>query len=148
MTNSRLLATVITLFFAAVTFILGPILWPLAEGGATPTGAQLGLLIGVSVIESIAFGLGVSFLVLGWPWVRRVAHGAKNVAWTLYVSIAWFLVSWWPHDRMHMHIDHDDLWTLIGLEYGFHLTLILAGAAIAYNFFTILRWSETHHAQA
>ena len=146
--NTRVLATVITLFFAAVTFLLGPVLWPLAEGGAAPTGAQLPLLIGVSVIESIAFGLGVSFLVLGWPWVRRVAQGAKSVAWTLYISCVWFLVSWWPHDRMHMHIDHDDLWTLIGLEYGFHLTLIIAGGAIAYSFFTILRWSETHYGKA
>ncbi len=145
--NSRLLTFLITLGFGIASFLLGPLIWPLNEAGAAPEGIQLPLLIGVSAIESVAFGLGVAFLIQGWPWVRRMAHGMKGIAWTLYISIAWFLISWWPHDRLHMSIDHDDLWTLIGLEYGFHLTLILAGAAIAYNFFTILQWGESHHAR-
>lgn len=137
-------AALIAAPLAVASFLLGPVLWPLNEAGPQPTGAQLGLLIGVGVIESVAFGLGVAFIALAWPWVRKVAHGDRFAAWALYIGTAWYLVSWWPHDRLHMHIDHDDLWSLIAIEYGFHFTLVLAGLAIGYAFFQIMRWYESH----
>jgi hypothetical protein len=137
-------AALIAVPLAVASFLLGPVLWPMAEGGVQPTGAQIALLIGIGVIESIAFGLGIAFLVLAWPWVKKVAHGSRRTAWLLYIATTWYLISWWPHDRLHMHINHDDMWALIGIEYGFHFTLVLAGLAIAYSFFDIMRWYESH----
>jgi hypothetical protein len=135
---------IITLVFGIVSFLLGPVLWPMAEGGPQPVGAQLPLLIGVSIIESIAFGIGIAFLLLGWPLVRKVAHGSKLAAWSLYIGAAWYMISWWPHDRFHMSMEHGDYWMLIKLEYGFHVTLIIAGALIAYAFFDIMKWYDSH----
>ena len=51
--------------------------------------------------------------------------------WLVFFSAAWGLVSWWPHDNMHRVMMMGDYWGLIRLEYGFHLTLIIAGVLIA-----------------
>jgi hypothetical protein len=55
-----------------------------------------------------------------------------------YVSIAWFLVNWWPHDSLHRVIGLD--WSrLLLVEYGFHLPLLLAGAVLAWFFVSLPR---------
>lgn len=135
---------IITLIFGIASFLLGDVLWPMAESEVSPTAQQLPFLIVVMIIESIAFGLGISFLILGWPLVKKVAHGSQRAAWALYIGAAWYLVSWWPHDRMHMSMEHGDYWSLIGVEYGFHVTLILAGALIAWGFFDVMKWYDSH----
>lgn len=134
----------ITLVFGIASFLLGDVFWPLPESGPQPTSAQLPFLIVVMILESVAFGLGISFLIMGWPLVTKIAHGSRRTAWALYIGAAWYLVSWWPHDRLHMSMDHGDFWSLIAIEYGFHVTLMLAGALIAYGFFDVMRWYDSH----
>jgi hypothetical protein len=48
------------------------------------------------------------------------------------------MVSWWPHDYLHIH-NGNDLQGLLYIEYGFHLTLMLAGIVLAYSLLTMLR---------
>ncbi|HEV8224498.1 MAG TPA: hypothetical protein VGP74_04510, partial [Rubrobacteraceae bacterium] len=50
----------------------------------------------------------------------------------------WFLVSWWPHDNLHIH-NGEDLQGLLYIEYGFHVTLMLAGIVLAYSLLTMLK---------
>jgi hypothetical protein len=54
--------TLVTLILGVAAMALGPILWPIAEAGAQPTPGQLFFFIVLEAIQSLAFGLGVSFL--------------------------------------------------------------------------------------
>ncbi len=116
---------------------LGAAIWPPADDNPEPTSTQLPLLMVLGAVSSLAFGLGVSFLVFGWPLVRQVAGAAKTLAVLMYVSIAWLLVNWVPHENLHI-ANGMDLSGLIAIEYGFHVTLIAAGAIVAFGFARML----------
>ena len=135
--KKKVAVLLITLAIALPALILGPMIWP-ASGHVSPTPGQLPFFIFLSIIEALAFGLGVSFLIYGWPLVRKVERTAKQNGWLLYISIAWLLMSWWPHDNMHIH-NGDDMAGLLRIEYGFHLTLMIAGFILAYNFFQFIQ---------
>jgi len=96
----------------------------------------------VSVFETLAFGLGITFLLFGFPALLRLARGSRLRAWAMYLSVGWFLVSWWPHDNLHLH-NGLDLQQLLYIEYGFHVTLIIAAIVLAYSLLTMLRPGET-----
>ena len=61
---------------------------------------------------TLLFGLGISFIILGWPLVKRLNNTKSAVI--LYISISWLLISWWPHDNFHLsvgegiHLPHTD----------------------------------------
>jgi hypothetical protein len=52
------------------------------------------------------------------------------------------MANWWPHDSLHLH-NGLALNGLLGIEYGFHVTLMLAGVILAYFFLTLQRRSAT-----
>ena len=126
---------IVTLLVGLPTVPLSQILWPspaAVDMSAAPTSLQLGLLIVLSLCEGLAFGLGVAFLLFGLPLVRRVTGEAPLLTWATYASIAWWLVSWWSHDNFHRV--NGDLGGLIMIEYGYHITLMLASAIVALAF--------------
>jgi hypothetical protein len=128
----------VTVVVAVPAMILGPIVWPPAEGGPEPTAGQLPFFIFLAAMESILLGLGVSFLIFGLPLVRRFAVGSELRAWAMYLAIGWLLVSWWPHDNLHIHVGND-MQGLLYIEYGFHVTLMICGLIVAYGFLQFLR---------
>jgi len=77
--------------------------------------------------------------------MRTLAGGSKRMTYTMFVSIAWFLLSWWPHDNLHLH-NGLNLQGLLFIEYGFHVTLMLAGAVLAFCFVRLLRRSRPSRA--
>lgn len=109
---------------------LGALLWPPADMGVTPTDAQLVGFVGVAILEAVAFGLGLAFLAFAYPQVRRLSP-SRGAAVAMFASIVWLLVTWVPHDSLHMHVGMN-LGALLALEWGFHVTLIAAGACLAY----------------
>jgi hypothetical protein len=123
---------------AVITFLTGRIIWPPAVDMAPPTSQQLPFFIGMAAIEAIGFGIGVLFLVTTWSRFRSVSQEIRGLATAAYVSIAWMLLSWWPHDNMHIHNGHD-IQGLIYIEYGFHATLIIAAIIVAIFFVKTLR---------
>lgn len=129
---------IVTVLVAIPAIPLGQMLWPpAAEGGdghaaMTMATYQLVLFIGFSIIEALALGLGVAFLVFGLPFARKLAGDSGWLSWAVYLSIAWSLVSWWPHDGFHRSGPSID--GLLALEYGFHATLIAGGAVLVYAF--------------
>ena len=129
----------ITLPVAFLSIPIGQMLWPPASGGMDAEMEISGLMllgfIGVAAFEGLALGIGISFLVLGLPVVRRLATamGSGTLAWSAFGSIIWLLVSWWPHDGLHRSMG-DDMTALLVVEYAFHVTLISAGAILAYAF--------------
>lgn len=134
--STKIKVILITLLFAIPTFLTGRMIWPPSPMVPEPTSAQLPFFILLSVFESVAFGLGVSFLIFGWPYVKKVTGKSKTLTWLVYLSIAWYLVNWWPHDNLHIH-NGMDLQGLLYIEYGFHVTMIIAGAILAYAFFNL-----------
>jgi hypothetical protein len=122
-------ALLITLVLAVPAFMLGPVLWPPSHE-IQPTSGQLPFFILLSAIEAIVFGLGVAFLILTWPYIR--AKGTHAIA--AYISIGWMLISWWPHDNMHIHNGLDPAGLLL-IEYLFHVTLIIAACVVGSYFY-------------
>lgn len=129
---------IVTVTVALPAMMLGPVIWPPAEGGPEPTAGQLPFFIFLAAMESVLLGLGVSFLIFGLPLVRRFAAGSSVRAWAMYLAIGWLLVSWWPHDNLHIHVG-DDMQGLLYIEYGFHVTLMICGLIVAYGFLVFLR---------
>jgi hypothetical protein len=128
----------VTALFAVPAMALGQVIWPPAPGGPEPSGGQLPFFLFLAVFEALTFGLGISFLLFGFAPLKRAVGGSTWRTWALYLTVGWFLVSWWPHDNMHIH-NGDDLQGLLYIEYGFHVTLMLSGIILAYALLTLLR---------
>ncbi len=120
---------VLTLVLAVITFMTGRQIWPPDPMSPTPTPAQLPLFMILGVFESVAFGLGVSFLLFGWPRLKKL-YGNDLLTKLAFLSVAWYLINWWPHDNLHIH-NGMNLDGLLKIEYGFHVTMIIAGVILA-----------------
>lgn len=135
--STKVKVGLITLLFGIPTFFLGPMLWPINPMNPAPTPGQLPFFIILSILESLVFGLGIAFMIYGWPTVQKIADKSKQLALWTYVAISWGLVSWWPHDHLH-GANGMDMEGLLYIEYGFHVTLMVAALVLAYAFLKLL----------
>lgn len=114
---------------------VGNMIWPPADG-PEPEGTNLALLMVIGVVEAAAFGLGVTFLVFGLKHVQNLTMTKGPYATAVLLAITWLLVNWVPHTALHMHhgniLTPADFGGLVAIEYGFHLTLIIAGTVLAH----------------
>jgi uncharacterized membrane protein YhaH (DUF805 family) len=131
---------VVTVLVAILAFMLGPIIWPPAEGSPSPTATQIPFLLFLSLVQATVLGLGVSFLAFGLPVMRRISPDSKVRAWAMYLSITYLVISWWPHTNMHVH-NGTELQGMIYIDYLFHLPSMIAALVLAYGFFSLLRES-------
>lgn len=92
----------------------------------------------LNIAEVLAFGLGMTSLLFGYPLGRSFARLSAGLARGTHLSIAWQLINWWPHDSLHLHAGLN-LGRLIVIEYLFHITLMIAGVVLAYFFLTLFR---------
>ena len=106
--------------------------WGAQVDGYTPEGIQRALFMLLTVIQSLAFGFGVVFLLFGRQSVNSFLPADKGLSLAVYLAISWSLLSWWPHSNLHQTHNPDNLSGLLAIEYGFHVTLILGGIIIAY----------------
>ena len=130
--------TIITALVAIPALLLGPVLFPPAEGGPEPTPVQIPLFLFLGLSDAVLLGLGVSFLVFGFPLLRRVSSDSRSRAWAMYLSIGYLMVSWWPHLNMHAS-NGLDLHGLLFIDYVFHLPLEVAGVVLAWCSFSLFR---------
>jgi hypothetical protein len=138
---------IVTLVLAAIAFLASPngplgVFWRPAADIAAPTGGQVPLLILLNIAEVLTFGLGIAFLIFGYPMVKTAVPASKGLTRAAHLSIAWLLINWWPHDSLHVAAGLN-LNPLIAIEYGFHVTLMVAGVILAYFFLTLLRQRTT-----
>lgn len=103
-----------------------------------PSSTQLPFFIVLSLVESVAFGLGISFFLFGEHLLLRLKPKPNWLTWAVYLSIGWDLVSWWPHDNLHRVVG-ENLQGLLYIEYGFHVTLITTAVILAYWFLKTLK---------
>lgn len=135
-----LITTLILGIAAFLTEPNGPLgaFWAPNPGVPEATGAQIPLFMILGLAEALAFGLGVSFLIFGYPLVKAIGPASKAMTRGAHLSIAWFLINWWPHDSLHVH-NGLELNGLLAIEYGFHMTLLVGGFILAYFLLTLLR---------
>ena len=134
---------ILTVALAVPAFLVspnGPLggFWAPAHNESMPMGIQLPLFVLLNLAEVITFGLGISFLVFGYPLVRAIAPASKTLTWAAYLATAWLLFSWWPHDSLHIH-NGMDVSGLLAIEYGFHITLMISGVILASFLLTLFR---------
>ena len=134
---------VVTLVLAAIAFLAspnGPLggFWRPSADFPQPTDAQLPLFILLNVAEALAFGLGISFLIFGYPLMQSILPASNGLTLGAHLSIAWLLFSWWPHDSLHV-ANGLNLNGLLVIEYVFHVTLMVAGVILAYFFLALVR---------
>ena len=141
--KTRLKVTLTTLLVGVAAFLLGPVLWPINAALPKPEPAQIPYFILLAVFDSLFFGLGMAFVVFGWPLVRRMANGSARLVWPLYISIAFLLISWWPHINLHNSVGFN-LQGLLYIDYSFHIPLMVSGAIVAYGFLNVFRGQPLH----
>jgi hypothetical protein len=138
-------ALALTLVLAVLAVLANPsgplgFFWRPSPHMPAPTGIELPLGLILKIAEGLTFGLGVSFLVFGFPMVRAISPASLGLTRAVHVSIAWLLLNWYPHDSLHIH-NGMDLGGLLTLEYVFHITLMIAGVILARFFLSLLQRS-------
>jgi hypothetical protein len=134
---------IVTLLVAIAAFLTeagGPFgtFWAPASDMPTPVGAQIPLFMLLGAAEALALGLAVSFLLFGYPSLNMNAVVSPSLTRGAHLSIVWLLGNWWAHDSLHQHIGmHLD--GLLRIEYGFHITLIIAGLTLVRFFLAVTR---------
>ena len=139
----------IPLFITFVAFLfnagapLGRVLWHMPAGSPTPVGLQLPLFLGLMVAQSAALGWGLAFLFFGYPLLRAISPASRGLTVAAFLSTTWYLVNWWLHDNLHMVTPEGALNNLLAIEYGFHVTMMIAGGVLAYFMLTLFRRAAT-----
>src|SRR5918994_2032878 len=77
---------IVTLLMAIPAFVLGPALFAPADVGSAPSAAQMPYFMFLAALDAILLGLGVSFLVFGFPILREVSPDSQARAWAMYLS--------------------------------------------------------------
>lgn len=119
----------ITLAVAIPVFLSTRIVFPPPEHGPQPEGIQLPLFMVIGAFEALALGLAVATLASASRVIGTLPQAQHAPAWVVTIATTWFLANWWFHDNLHMQVGMD-LGGLLALEYGFHVTMMSAGAAI------------------
>ena len=125
---------IITFAVGIPALLIGRIIWPPAVGAPTPTAVQFAFFAFLGIVEALFFGLGVAFVALGAPYLKRLSAEVRKEMFAPFISLSWLLISWWPHDNLHIHTG-EDLQAILYIDYGFHLTVIIASLILARYFF-------------
>jgi hypothetical protein len=142
----------VTLLLAIVGFLTephGPLggFWPPSPDVPQAVGVQVPLFMILGAAEALACGLGVAFLLFGYPTLKAHEGVSAPLTRAAHLAIAWLLINWWAHDSLHLH-NGMNLKGLLAIEYGFHITLMIAGVALAMFFTAVVRSSVPRSAGA
>ncbi len=134
--QTKLIAAGVIVVVTVASFLLTFTIWPNPPGAPTPPDSLRPLFAVLGLIESLAFGAGVAFLIFGGQLVARAGQ-SRPLTIATYLSIGWLLVNWWPHGNLH-RVNGFEFYGLLRIDYGFHVTLILAGLIVAFFFLRVL----------
>ena len=129
----------VALIITALAFVLAPMaplgsrVWPAPfELNPPPTPLQANLFMLLTLMESIALGLAIAFLILGGQAVRNLVGARRGLATAMHLSAFWVLGNWWLHDSLHMIYSLTPT-GLLSIEYAFHATLMTAGSILVFG---------------
>jgi hypothetical protein len=140
----------ITTGVLAVASFAAGFLWPaqlevqalMGQAMALATPVHLALFVLLAAVQSTVFGLGVSFLLYGYPTVASLGAVSPGLARAAHLAIAWSLINWWPHGNLHQKLFPSPGVTL-AIEYGFHGTIWIAAGVVAWFFLRVVRERRT-----
>ena len=132
----------ITVAVALPAFLLEPHgpwggFWAPSPAMPEPTGGLVPFFMVLGLLDALSLGAAVSFLIFGYPLVAAIGTTPKGLTFAAYLAIVWLLGNWWAHDSLHTH-HGAELVPLLGIEYGFHVPLMIAGAILAVLFVKVL----------
>lgn len=137
---------IVVIVLGVIAYLISPVspfgsFWrPSANFVMPATGIQLFLFYLLTIAEVASFGLGVAFLLFGYPLVQRVLPDtSRSLAVWSYLAIAWSLINWWPHDSIILHVGLSNPAALLWSEYLFHVTMMIAGIILMAFFFAVAR---------
>ena len=121
---------VIALAAAAAVFAVALLTTP--AGADVPPDSVFPLFALLLLLESLAFGVGVAYVVQAWRTLfgPGIAALERGVAW----CVTYLLLAPWPHDYLHRitHINGVFNWpALAGIEYVFHFGIVPIGVLVA-----------------
>ncbi|MCI0441152.1 MAG: hypothetical protein L0177_18775 [Chloroflexi bacterium] len=140
--NTSFKMAIVTVVLGAVFFLTapnGPLggFWGTAPG-PEPSGVQVPLFMLLGLIEALVSAFGVAFYLFGYPVVSAISVAPRGLTRATHISISWSLFSWWSHGSLHI-VNGVDPGGLLAIDYGYHVTLIVAALIIASFFWTLLR---------
>ena len=115
-----------------------PSVWP-PPRWPSPTATQIPLLLFLNLVQATVLGLGVSFLAFGLSLVRKNLPRLEGEAWAMYLSIAYLMVSCWPHNNMRPQRSGQPARTDLHRLPLFTCLLMIGALVLAYCFFSLLR---------
>jgi hypothetical protein len=129
---------IVTVVIAIPAFLLeprGPLggFWAPHPELPAPPGDLVPFFMLLGLLDALSLGVAVSFLIFGYPLIEAIGTSSRGLTFAAYLSLAWVLGHWWAHDSLHQHHGFD-LVPLLGIEYGFHVTLMIAGAILVVFF--------------
>lgn len=138
---------IVTVVVAIPAFLAEPnsplgVFWRPPAGGPAPQGAQVPLFIVLGVLDAVMLGLGVSFLIFGYPLIRAIGSASRSLALATYLSLSWVLLQWWAHDSLHISAGMD-FGKILAIDYIFHVTIMIASLIAVSFFITITRKART-----
>lgn len=133
---SRYVVAILAIAWAIASVPLGLLIWPSAAGN--PPGQLLPVFVVILLFEGAAFAGGVIVLVQGARLLSSFGQSPLLTRLT-YVSLAWLLLNWWPHDGLHRSAFGRTFEGLAVIDIVFHTTLIAAGGVVALFFFRALK---------
>ena len=125
----RMLVVAIILVVGLAAFFLGRIIWPDTPSSIIPPPNLIPFFLVPSLLEALAFGGGVAFLLLARPTSAPEARSQPLTA-AAYVSTGWLLLAPWLHGNLHRHLGFD-LTSIARIEWAIHLTMLLAAVVVA-----------------
>ena len=132
--KTRTKVAITTLVVGVAAFLTTPVVQRGAatQEGAEPSAVPMLILAFSGAAEALSFGLGVAFVLFGWPRILRNAGSSKTRTMAVCASVAWLLLSWWLHHTLVRYLGGSAR-TLPYLEYAFQATLIICGIVLAYS---------------
>lgn len=129
---------IVTMAVALPAFLLEPAgpwggFWAPSPALPEPTAGVVPFLIVLGLFDALSLGAAVPFLIFGYPLVAAIGTTSKGLTFAAYLAIVWLLGNWWAHDSLHIH-HGPELVPLLSIEYGFHVTLMIAGTILAVFF--------------
>ena len=134
-----ILTVVITIpaFLAGANAPLGAF-WGVDPHAPQPTGGQVPLFMLLGLLDALFLGLGVSFLLFGYPVARDIAPTSPGLARLAHLGTSWILIQFWPHDNLHT-ASGLDLAKILVIDYAFHVTIAASALVVIYYLITARR---------
>jgi hypothetical protein len=132
-----ILTVVITLpaFMAGPNAPLGGF-WGADPHAPQPAPSLLPGFMVLGLLDALFLGLGVSFLVFGYPVVRDLAGHSGALTRLTHLGISWIMIQWWAHSNLHI-VSGEDFARILAIDYGFHVTIMLSTVAIVAYFIRV-----------